>query len=306
MPAARPNVLVILSDEHAPHFSSVYGNARVRTPQLERLAREGMTFDAAYCNAPICVPSRASFMTGKHVFRTGAWDNWTPFPSDMVTWAHLLRGAGYRVVLDGKMHFIGPDVLHGFERQLTKNSSSRMGAFGKGEWITEEEIAAFRQRVEEAGPGHSKNVDHDETATAAAVEWLRDEGTQSEPWCLVVGLLSPHFPLVAPEKYFSQYYPHHVDLPVVSGAEGSDHPAHARMRQQSGSEAQAAQRSSGARADAALLWAERSLRRADPASTSGVLRADDVHGRQGGGDPGGAGGEQAGGEHTGGLHRGSW
>ena len=77
MPAARakPNILLIMSDEHAPHFSSVYGHRLVRTPNLERLAAGGVTFDAAYCNSPICVPSRASFITGKHVHRTGAWDN---------------------------------------------------------------------------------------------------------------------------------------------------------------------------------------------------------------------------------------
>src|SRR5687767_8810975 len=125
----RPNILVIMSDEHGPMFSSVYGHPLVRTPHLEQLAATGVTFDAAYCNSPLCVPSRASFMTGKHVHRTGAWDNWTPFPSETPTWAHLLRAAGYRVILDGKMHFVGPDSLHGFERQLTRDSSSRINAF---------------------------------------------------------------------------------------------------------------------------------------------------------------------------------
>jgi choline-sulfatase len=232
-PPARPNVLVIMSDEHAPQCSSPYGHPLVRTPALQRLAEEGVVFDAAYCNAPICAPSRASFMTGKHVHRVGAWDNWTPFASDAVTWAHLLRAAGYRVLLDGKMHFVGPDTLHGFERQLTRDSTSRIGAFGKGERIDEDEIAAFRRRVEEAGPGRSRHAPFDDAVAAAGIEWLRDEAAGSEPWCLVVGLLAPHFPLIAPEASFARYYPDGVDLPAVPGADAADgeaHPAHARMR----------------------------------------------------------------------------
>ena len=146
----------------------------------------------------------------------------------MVTWPHLLRGAGYRVVLDGKMHFIGPDVLHGFERQLTKNSSSQIRTFTKEDTIGEREIAALRQRVEEAGPGHSKNVDHDDTVIAAAIEWLRDEGTRGGPWCLVAGLLTPHFPLIAPQELFERYYTEEIDLPRVPV--GEPHPAHDRMR----------------------------------------------------------------------------
>ncbi|MGH2356044.1 MAG: sulfatase-like hydrolase/transferase [Chloroflexota bacterium] len=231
MSSTRPNILLIMSDEHAPQCSSVYGHPLVRTPHLQRLASEGVTFDAAYCNAPICVPSRASFMTGKHVHRIGAWDNWTPFSSDTVTWAHLLRAAGYRVLLDGKMHFVGPDTLHGFERQLTRDSSSRIDAFPRGEQIGEDEIARFRRRVEEAGQGHSKHVDFDENVTAAAINWLHAQADGGEPWCLVASLLTPHFPLIAPEEYYSQYSPHHVDMPAVPPA-GDDvvHPAHARMR----------------------------------------------------------------------------
>ena len=87
----KPNILIIMSDEHAPMYSSVYGHPIVQTPNMERLAQAGATFDAAYCNSPLCTPSRMSFMTGRYINKIGTWDNVTPLRSDQVTWAHRLR-----------------------------------------------------------------------------------------------------------------------------------------------------------------------------------------------------------------------
>ena len=103
----KPNILIIMSDEHAPMYSSVYGHPILQTPNMERLAGAGATFDAAYCNSPLCMPSRMSFMTGRFVHHIGAWDNVTPLRSDEVTWAHRLRAGGYDVALSGKQHFGG-------------------------------------------------------------------------------------------------------------------------------------------------------------------------------------------------------
>src|SRR5690606_5332719 len=105
----QPNILIIMSDEHAPQFSGAYGHPLVRSPHLDRLAEEGVIFDGAYCNSPLCVPSRMSLMTGRLPSSDGVYDNASPLPSDTVTWAHLLRSVGYDVVLAGKQHFIGPD-----------------------------------------------------------------------------------------------------------------------------------------------------------------------------------------------------
>lgn len=95
----RPNFLIIMSDEHAPMFSSAYGHPFVKTPNMDWLAGAGVTFDAAYCNAPLCVPSRLSFMTGKHVSNCEGWDNAKPLPPDAMTWPFALRSLGYDVVL---------------------------------------------------------------------------------------------------------------------------------------------------------------------------------------------------------------
>jgi choline-sulfatase len=231
----RPNILVIMSDEHAPHFSGLYGHPIVRSPHLDALGRSGVTFDAGYCNSPLCVPSRASFVSGKHVSRLGAYDNGAPFPSETVTFAHLLRGAGYEVVLDGKMHFIGPDKLHGFQRQLTRDAHGA-GAISGREWAASEEShpaggPGMRRRIEEAGPGRASHLDFDDEVEAAALDWLRDGARNDAPWCLVASFLCPHFPLIVPEPYFAQYYPHNVDMPTIpTGHLEGQHPAHGRVR----------------------------------------------------------------------------
>ena len=235
--ASRPNLLLIMSDEHAPQFSSPYGHPIVRSPNLDRLAARGVTFDACYCPSPLCVPSRAAFMTGKHLHRVRAYDNGAPFPSDEATWAHMLCAAGYEVVLDGKMHFVGPDSLHGFERQLTRDSTSRIAG---SEWLDPfprgfRDGATTRRWVEEAGPGKRNNLVFDDGVEEAALAFLREKaaapGPAEKPWALCVSFLAPHFPLVVPEPYFSMYYPHNVDLPVIPpGHLESQHPAHERGR----------------------------------------------------------------------------
>ena len=118
---AHPNLLIIMADQHAPMFSGPYGHSVVRTPNMDRLASEGVVFDAAYCNSPLCVPSRMSFMTGRHIQHIGIWDNGVPLAAEAATWAHAVRMQGYDAVLAGKQHFRGPDRLHGFRAQIARD-----------------------------------------------------------------------------------------------------------------------------------------------------------------------------------------
>src|SRR5687768_18102410 len=97
------------------------GHPLVRTPALDRLARDGCTFDNAYCNSPMCVPSRLSFFSGMYASDIDAWDNGvTPGENGRPfrTWGHYLGEAGYETVLCGRTHFNGPERLHRFERRL--------------------------------------------------------------------------------------------------------------------------------------------------------------------------------------------
>ena len=85
---------------------------------FDQLSAEGVTFDNAYCNSPLCGPSRASFLTGRLPHSSHMYTNSQPFHSDLPTWAHYLSIAGYQTVLIGKQHFTGPDDKHGFESRI--------------------------------------------------------------------------------------------------------------------------------------------------------------------------------------------
>ncbi|MCK4747390.1 MAG: sulfatase-like hydrolase/transferase, partial [Bacteroidales bacterium] len=91
----KPNVLLIMADEHPYFLAGCYGNEKMHTPNIDKLAREGVVFDAAYCGSPICAPSRASMLTGRHVHVHEVWDNATPLRSDWPTFAHSFSNAGY-------------------------------------------------------------------------------------------------------------------------------------------------------------------------------------------------------------------
>ena len=116
----KPNIVLVLADQLAAAALPAYGNRVALTPNLDRLAGEGVVFERAFCASPLCVPSRSALMSGLLPSQTGAIDNAGELPAAVPTFAHRLRLLGYRTVLVGKMHFIGPDQLHGFEeRPLT-------------------------------------------------------------------------------------------------------------------------------------------------------------------------------------------
>jgi arylsulfatase A-like enzyme len=116
-----PNILLIMADQLVPQLTGAYGHPVVQTPHLDQLAAEGVRFDAAYSPCPVCAPARAAMMTGKHTSTNGAWDNAAPWGCDEPTLPHYLTLAGYDTVLSGKMHFVGADQLHGFDRRFTTN-----------------------------------------------------------------------------------------------------------------------------------------------------------------------------------------
>ncbi|MGI9607224.1 MAG: sulfatase-like hydrolase/transferase, partial [Acidimicrobiales bacterium] len=80
---SRPNVLMVMADQLAPHFTSTYGHPVVSTPHLDEIARRGMRFDAAYCHSPLCAPARFSLMAGRSVSSIGAWDNAAEFSASV-------------------------------------------------------------------------------------------------------------------------------------------------------------------------------------------------------------------------------
>lgn len=235
--ADKPNFLVIMSDEHGAQFSGTYGHPFIETPNMDRLADQGVTFENNYCNSPLCVPSRGSFMTGRLVSNCEVWDNTKALDVDAITWPYLLREQGYETALDGKMHLLGLDELHGFDRQLTRDPHAEV-PLPHFRWADGIPKATERwPSVGEAGAGVSPMIEADDAMESAAVEYLRDPARHEQPFALCVGFIAPHFPFTVPEPYFSKYYPDHADLPdLPDGHIDNLPPAANRLRRMFGLE----------------------------------------------------------------------
>lgn len=218
--ARRPNLLILMADQLTPGVLSSYGGRVAKTPAIDALAAEGVVFDRAYCNSPLCAPSRYVFMTGRLPSAIGAYDNSAELPAEVPTFAHYLRHAGYRTILSGKMHFCGPDQLHGFEERLTTDIYP--ADFG---WTPDWEDFPHRpswyhnmSSVLDAGLCVRTNqLDFDEEVSHAARQKLYDLARERDrrPFCMVVSLTHPHDPFAIPAEYWNRYRDEEIDLPRV-------------------------------------------------------------------------------------------
>ncbi|MEM9049082.1 MAG: choline-sulfatase [Pseudomonadota bacterium] len=213
----RPNILILMVDQLTGRLFPDGPEPWLHTPHLARLAERSARFSQAYCASPLCAPSRASFMTGMLPARTKVYDNAAEFSADLPTFAHYLRGEGYRTVLSGKMHFVGPDQLHGYEERLTTDIYP--SDFG---WTPDWRRPGQRidwwyhnlGSVTGAGPAVSSNqLDYDDETTFEAVAALRDlaRAQDDRPWCLTVSFTHPHDPYVNRPAYWAR----HADCPAL-------------------------------------------------------------------------------------------
>jgi choline-sulfatase len=216
----RPNILYVMFDQLAPQFLPSYGHKVVKAPNLSRLAAEGVQFDSAYTNSPLCAPARFSMMAGQLCSRIGAWDNAAEFPSSIPTFAHYLRLAGYRTCLSGKMHFVGPDQLHGFEDRVTTDMYP--GDFGwTPTWEEPQRIHWWFHNmlsVTEAGPyDRSLEMEHDDEVAYTSSRWLYEHarGNDERPFMLCVSFMQPHDPYLGPRADYESYREDEIDLPAV-------------------------------------------------------------------------------------------
>lgn len=214
----KPNVLIIMADEHPYFLTGCYGNKKMITPNIDKLAEEGVIFDAAYCASPISAPSRAALMTGRHIHVNEVWDNAAPLRSDWPTFAHSFTVAGYKTILCGKMHFVGPDQLHGFsERWVTDIYPATFDWSYSNRASVHVNDGQNIDRVFEAGEGISPEMAYDDEVLMKAEYGLKDlkHKNEDKPFMLCISFTGPHYPFKAPKKYWDMYSDKDVKLPYL-------------------------------------------------------------------------------------------
>lgn len=218
---SRPNFLIIQADQLTARALRCYGGPVARTPHIDALAAGGVVFDSFYTNSPLCAPSRFTMMSGQLPSRIGAYDNAADFAADVPTFAHHLRAAGYQTALSGKMHFCGPDQLHGFEERLTTDIYPADYGWTP-DWTRFAERPGWyhtMDSVTQAGPCTRTNqIDFDDEVVFAARQKLFDmaRARDERPFCLVVSMTHPHDPYTIPQTYWDRYTDEEIDLPRVS------------------------------------------------------------------------------------------
>ena len=233
----RPNVLLLMVDQLAAGWLPTYGHEVTRAPHLTALAREGVTFEHAYCASPLCGPSRSAMLTGRLPSATGVFDNAAEWQASTPTVVHALRAAGYGTAIAGKMHFVGPDQLHGYEERLTTDVYP-----ASFDWTPDWRLAAGErlpwyhntESLLQAGVHESAmQTDYDDEVAFHAVRKLRElaRGGDGRPFFLTVSFTNPHDPWEVRSRHWELY--EGMDVGGAEAGPASD-PHSLRLREMCG------------------------------------------------------------------------
>jgi len=229
-----PNILILMVDQLAGPFFPDGPADWLHAPNLKALSARSVRFANAYTASPLCAPARAAFMSGQLPSRTGVYDNAAEFRSDIPTFAHHLRRAGYRTALSGKMHFVGPDQMHGFEERLTTDIYP--ADFG---WTPDYRRPGERidwwyhnmGSVTGAGVAEITNqLEYDDEVAFHATQTVYDyaRAADTRPWMMTVSFTHPHDPYVARRKYWDLYEDCAHLMPQVPTLPFEDQDPHSR------------------------------------------------------------------------------
>ncbi len=233
--AEKPNILIIMTDQQ--RGDTVGAGGRAITPNLDRLAGEGVVFTNTFCPSPHCCPSRATFMTGLYPSRHGVWNNisndWAlsrGLKPDVRCWSEDLAAAGYRLGYAGKWHVSveeGPDA-RGWH-QLGRITGNKANEHGQ-DWAHYDRLAS-QPRPARRGDGQllrpgwgdvqlygswkhgSERVTHDEHVADDGVALLNQLAAGDAPWCLYLGMIMPHDTYLVPSEYLDRYRLEDIPLP---------------------------------------------------------------------------------------------
>lgn len=231
MPQRKPNILVFMTDQH--RFDTAQPGHPCRTPNLERLMREGINFTHAFTPMTHCCPARASLMTGQYPSKHGVHNNVCNGPAinrdlnpDSETFSEKLRDAGYRLAYAGKWHVSAKRDPKDFGWEELEITATGTYPFEDSDVYLNRprEDSRPRERGELVAPGWGRNKIYgkaeggiedrrDYAFVQSALTKLNEFAEGEAPWCLFVSCTGPHGPFVVPEPYASMYDPRDVELP---------------------------------------------------------------------------------------------
>lgn len=234
--ARQPNFLILMVDQLTGTFWEDGPAEFLDVPNLRKLHERSVNFSNSYSPSPLCTPARGSFMTGLLPSGSTVYDNAAEFPSNLPTFAHYLRAAGYYTALSGKMHFVGADQLHGFEDRHTTDIYP--ADFG---WTPDWRVPYDRvdwwyhnlSSVTEAGVAHTSNqLEYDDEVVYHAKRCLlnlaRQEGER--PFCVTASFTHPHDPYTARPAYWDKYEGVNIPAPLTGAlSEGQRDPHSQRI-----------------------------------------------------------------------------
>ncbi len=231
----KPNFLIICSDQQRADTLGCYGNDFTSTPNIDSLAANGVLFERAYCQNPVCTPSRSSFMTGRYPRTTRCRQNGQDIPTDEILFSKILSDNGYACGLSGKLHLAACDPTNtnrlsekriddGFiVFEWAHDSSLRHPANSYHRWLAnkgiEYEIKPF-EHCKYIDIGMPEEYHLSSFCTEKAIDFIKVASKFDSPWMFMINFFDPHAAFDPPYEYLEKYFPILDSLPLPNYIDG--------------------------------------------------------------------------------------
>ena len=236
------NLIFFQSDNHNRAVAGCYGHTHVKTPNIDRIANDGVRFANAYSTSALCCPARAAIATGRYPHQTGFWDNAIAYDGSVPTWHHRLHEQGHTVVAVGKLHYRSEEDDNGFSEEIEPmHLHEGKGAIknllrGYDAEPAKDDGSFWKLYMTRSGAGETHYQEYDRRITAKSIEWLKRHGrSDGKPWVLYVSYISPHPPFTVPRRLYDLYP--EKDMPLPKGYKPgarTEHPAMQYLRRMDG------------------------------------------------------------------------